>query len=277
MCAEIGRAAGDALRLLRELRLNRCPVFFGMKWSNGWSSVEGDRDPEDASSSNAVGGSSRGLMDPSPWCDGGVNSVDMRVSWKSGAKQVIQETPASHRILHGSCAGRRVDRGGCKTGRPAPFSYWPGSGPDHPPDPWENHAMPRQKVIDAELVREAGRIVEQALDTTDVHVQSPGLDQLAAARREQDPAARMTKTVAALRQGARDLKAARDNLRERQRGLPAPPEGAQFTPEARRELDALKEYILVRVRRRAEEEMAHWYPEETGGKRRPPPRRRMSV
>jgi hypothetical protein len=137
--------------------------------------------------------------------------------------------------------------------------------------------MPHPKVITAETVRQAGHLIDQALEATEASVSSPGLDQLAAARRELDPVVRSQKTTAALKEGARDMHAARDRLNKLKQQQASPSSDVEFTPEAQRELAALKEHILTRIRRRAEEEIARNYPEQSSGKRRRPPRRRLTV
>lgn len=141
--------------------------------------------------------------------------------------------------------------------------------------------MPKNKVITSEIVREAGHLVNRALEVSEVSVKSPALDQIAAAQREHDPVARSRKTVAALKQGAHEMQAARDRLNQRKQQASELSENVDitvdFTPEARRELDILKDQILARIRRRSEEEMARTYPEQTETKRRPPPKRRLTV
>lgn len=137
--------------------------------------------------------------------------------------------------------------------------------------------MTRQQTITAKSVRQAGQLVDRALESQHPSVGSPGLDELAAARREQDPVVRSQKIAAALQLGARDIQAACDRLSERKARNPTAPEDVQFTPEAQRELEALQEHIQVRIRRRAEEEIARAYPEQTVDKRRPPRRRGLSV
>lgn len=138
--------------------------------------------------------------------------------------------------------------------------------------------MPRQQLITPDLVRQAGGIIDRALAKVNAKPVTPGLDLLAAARREPDPVTRVTKTVAALKQGSHDLLTARQRMGERQKQLPSVPNEYQITPEAQRELAVLKEHIMLRIRRRAEEELARAYPQHmTDSKRRRPPRGRMSV
>ena len=136
--------------------------------------------------------------------------------------------------------------------------------------------MPNQRKISPEVLQEARRLIDRALDQTEPTAESLEFNELLAARRETDPVARADKTVAALKEGGKKLQAIRDRLRERQNLLPGAAD-EELDPESRREIDALREHVMQRIRKRTEEVIARNYPEQSGGKRRPPSRRRMPI
>ena len=134
-------------------------------------------------------------------------------------------------------------------------------------------------VITAEAVQKAGKLIAGAVENASSDARrSPAFDKLAAAKHETAAATRAAKKAEALREGASEARAEARRLEQARQALSAVGGAPEFTPEAQRELEGLKETIRQKIRRKAEEEIARTYPEvEADKKRRAPRRNRMDV
>lgn len=129
-------------------------------------------------------------------------------------------------------------------------------------------------VITAEAVKKAAKLIVGTIDNGLTHQQhSPAFDQLAAARQETDPAKRVAKKTEALKKGLQEARATTNRLRRQLDDLEPEFGKPEFTPEAEREMDLLKETIRNRIREKAEEQIARNYPEIASDKKRRAPRR----
>lgn len=138
-----------------------------------------------------------------------------------------------------------------------------------------------RKEITADDVRSAGEVLDQILErAAEGKATTPALEQIAAARREPDRMTRTELMAKALQQGARDARAAQQRLKQMQQeqAKMSDADGVDFTPEALEELQALKDSLKRKIRKRAEEEMARACPEVANPRKiRPPRRNRLTI
>lgn len=137
--------------------------------------------------------------------------------------------------------------------------------------------MPNRRVINADAIRKAGALIENALDQADQSLENPLSAEMEAARREADPLKRSQKMVEALKRNSESLRTRQAQLKERSSQLPAVAEDLELDLDAQTELQRIKQVIQGRIRKRVQEVMAQNAEVQAKTSRRPPPRGRISI